>query len=68
MQEFEAEREASYACGGKTSSLMNSPASYDKVAWYGNETPQSTYSDLYRNHLNVSKDVTNRWTQSVRRG
>ena len=54
---------ASYACGGKTSSLMNSPASYDKVAWYGNETPQSTYSDLYRNHLNVSKDVTNRWTQ-----
>ncbi|MFR7877761.1 MAG: hypothetical protein ACLU4J_15940 [Butyricimonas paravirosa] len=48
--------------------MMNSPASYDKVAWYGNETPQSTYSDLYRNHLNVSKDVTNRWTQSVRDG
>ena len=54
---------ASYACGGKTSSLMDSPASYDKVAWYGNETPQSAYSDLYRNHLNVNKNVTNRWTQ-----
>ena len=54
---------ASYACGGKTKSLMDSPANCDKVAWYGNETPQSPYSDLYRNHLNVTKDMTDRWTE-----
>ena len=28
------------------------------------EKPQTAYSDLYRNHLNVRKEMTDRWTKN----
>ena len=44
--------------------MVNSPASYEIITSNRTgETPQTVYSDLYRNHLNVSKDMVNRWTE-----
>ncbi len=44
--------------------MVKSPASYSVVTSLSTgEKPQTVYSDLYRNHLNVTKDVTNRWTK-----
>lgn len=51
-----------FSLGAKISNMINSPVGYDKVYWWGPETPQTAYSDLYRNHLNVTSDMTNRWT------
>lgn len=49
--------------GAKIIDKINSPASYSKVTSYvTGEKPQTAYSDLYRNHLNVRKDMVNRWT------
>ena len=52
--------------GAKILNNLSSPARYGSIGFGGGsstrETPQSTYSDLYRNHLNVTRDVTNRWT------
>ena len=49
--------------GAKIIDKINSPASYSKVTSYvTGEKPQTAYSDLYRNHLNVRKDMVDRWT------
>lgn len=44
---------------------ITSPASYESVSssYDAEEKPQTDYSDLYRNHLNVKKEMTNRWTK-----
>ena len=48
--------------GAKIINKINSPASYSVVTSYiTGEKPQTAYSDLYRNHLNVRKDMVNRW-------
>jgi TonB-linked SusC/RagA family outer membrane protein len=42
-----------------------SPAGYNGLGFGSasiREKPQSAYSDLYRNHLNTTRDVINRWT------
>ncbi|MFR7809457.1 MAG: hypothetical protein ACLU4N_09335 [Butyricimonas faecihominis] len=50
--------------GAKLLNMVNSPASYEIITSNRTgETPQTVYSDLYRNHLNVSKDMVNRWTE-----
>lgn len=42
---------------------MKSPATAESARQgSGNNSYQTYYSDLYRNHLNVEKDITNRWT------
>ena len=49
--------------GAKLLNMVTSPASYEIITSNRTgETPQTVYSDLYRNHLNVSKDMVNRWT------
>ena len=55
--------------GAKILNLVHSPASYTTVTSLGTgEKPQTVYSDLYRNHLNVARDVTNRWTKERNTG
>ena len=50
--------------GAKLLNMVNSPANYEIITSNRTgETPQTVYSDLYRNHLNVSKDMVNRWTE-----
>ena len=46
---------------------LKSPASYQALTGSG-ESQQTYYNDLYRNHLNVKKDATNRWTKTNRTG
>ena len=54
-----------YSIGNKINSKISSPASYSQInATSGQNAPQTSRSDLYINHLNVSKDVVNRWTES----
>lgn len=52
----------SYSLGAKIDNRIDSPVSYENVSYWGEETPQTEYSDLYRNHLNVRKDAVDRWT------
>ncbi len=55
-----------YSFGGKIDNRVTDyPASYDDIAYSSavKETPQTGYSDLYTNHLNVRRDRTNRWTE-----
>lgn len=55
--------------GAKILNTVTSPAGYRSVTSLATgEKPQTTYSDLYRNHLNVEKSVTNRWTEERRTG
>jgi len=53
-----------YSFGNKVYDKIESPASYynTRHSGYSTETVQSQYSDLYSNHLNVTKDRTDRWT------
>lgn len=53
-----------YSFGNKVREKIESPASYYGSRHEGvpTETVQSQYSDLYSNHLNVTKDRTDRWT------
>lgn len=53
----------SYSFGAKIDNRVSSPAKYDVVSYSyaANEIPQTEYSDLYRNHLNVRREMTNRW-------
>ena len=53
-----------YSIGNKINSEISSPAYYSVVAGSVQNNPQTSRSDLYVNHLNVSKDVVNRWTES----
>ncbi|KXB36146.1 TonB-dependent receptor plug domain protein [Bacteroidales bacterium KA00344] len=48
--------------GGLITNLIKSPAVYSSVTYKCNEYPQTQYSDLYSNHLNVRRDMTDRWT------
>lgn len=55
-----------YSLGNKVYDKIESPASYynTRHTGYRTETVQSQFSDLYSNHLNVSKDRTDRWTEA----
>lgn len=55
---------AYFSSGAKIKDKINSPASYEVVTSLATgEKPQTAYSDLYRNHLNMRKDMVNRWTK-----
>lgn len=55
-----------YSFGNKVYEKIKSPASYLNAYHSGVsvEEIQSEHSDLYSNHLNVTKDRTNRWTEN----
>lgn len=54
----------SYSLDAKIYNNMKSPATAESARQgSGNNSYQTYYSDLYRNHLNVEKDITNRWTE-----
>ena len=58
-----------FSSGAKILNKIDSPASYSMVTSYmTGEKPQTSYSDLYRNHLNVTRDMTDRWTPECTRG
>ena len=57
-----------YSFGAKVDNRITPAASYEDIDYYGNETPQTSYSDLYTNHLNVRRDRTDRWTPSRTEG
>lgn len=52
----------SYSIGGRILNNINTPVGYTSFNRSVIETPPSSENDLYSNHLNVSKDATNRWT------
>ncbi|WP_065219950.1 MULTISPECIES: SusC/RagA family TonB-linked outer membrane protein [Butyricimonas] len=55
---------AYFSSGAKIVDKINSPVSYSAAtSLITGEKPQTAYSDLYRNHLNVRKDMVNRWTK-----
>ena len=56
----------SYSIGAKRYDKISSPASYYGPRRDGatTETMQSQYSDIYASHLNVNKDLVNRWTET----
>lgn len=53
-----------YSLGGKVVNEITSPVSYNTLGGRGNsgEKIPTSENDLYVNHLNVRKDVINRWT------
>lgn len=57
-----------YSCNGKIKNTIISPASYNTLGGSPNEYVPTQENDLYRNHLNVRKDVVNRWTPEHRTG
>ena len=59
-----------YSFGNKVYDKIVSPTSYTNALHNGvsTEEVQSQYSDLYSNHLNVTKDRTDRWTEGNRNG
>ncbi len=62
-KDFSLNMGGAFSLNARISNLIESPASYNNISsWMGNEIPQTAYSDLYRNHLNVTSDVTNCWT------
>ncbi|WEK34613.1 MAG: SusC/RagA family TonB-linked outer membrane protein [Candidatus Pseudobacter hemicellulosilyticus] len=51
--------------GANILNQVSSPAGYAGLGFRSGtnrEKPQTPYSDLYRNHLNASRDATDRWT------
>ena len=56
--------------GGKAYDKIVSPASYLNARHEGmpTEEVQSQYSDLYANHLNVTRERTSRWTEATPAG
>lgn len=58
-----------YSLGGKVVNEITSPVSYVTLGGGGSgEAIPTSENDLYVNHLNVRKDVTNRWTEDRRTG
>ena len=60
-----------YSLGGKVVDEITSPVSYNTISVTGmssGEKIPTSENDLYVNHLNVRKDVTNRWTENNRTG
>ena len=60
-----------YSLGGKVVDEITSPVSYNTISVTGmssGERIPTSENDLYVNHLNVRKDVTNRWTEDNRTG
>ncbi len=49
--------------GGKIVNNITSPASYTGAGDGATESIPTTLNDLYRNHLNVTRGVTHRWTK-----
>lgn len=52
----------SYSIGGKVINNINSPVGYTNLNQSAVEPIPSQINDLYVNHLNVTRDVVNRWT------
>lgn len=60
-----------YSLGGKVVDEITSPVSYNTISVTGmssGERIPTSENDLYVNHLNVKKGVTNRWTEDNRTG
>ena len=59
-----------YSIGAKAYDNITSPASYLNARREGSATEevQSQYSDLYSNHLNVTRDRVSRWTETNTKG
>ena len=60
-----------YSLGGKVVDEITSPVSYNTISVTGmssGERIPTSENDLYVSHLNVRKDVTNRWTEDNRTG
>ena len=60
-----------YSLGGKVVDEITSPVSYNTISVTGmssGEKIPTSENDLYVNHLNVRKDVTNRSTENNRTG
>ena len=53
-----------FSLGGKVLNNIVSPVDYGDGGESTIEPVQSSRSDLYVNHLNVVRDVTNRWTEA----
>lgn len=51
-----------YSLGGKILNQINSPVGYGSLSGTPVEKGLSQMNDLYVNHLNVTRDVVNRWT------
>ena len=51
-----------YSLGGKILNQINSPVGYGSLSGTTVEKIPSQMNDLYVNHLNVTRDVVNRWT------
>lgn len=51
-----------FSLGGKIVNDITSPISYSSLDKNTNEPIMSSRNDLYVNHLNVTRDVTHRWT------
>lgn len=50
--------------GGKIINNISCPVSWQDVSSATTESLPSVLNDLYANHLNVTKDVTHRWTET----
>lgn len=59
---------ASYSIGAKVMDDIPSPVNYYKIGYSRNNEPQTDFSDLYTNHLNVTRDRINRWTEQNHEG
>jgi len=55
-----------YSWGSKTYEQPSVPGSWSSINRQGvqRESPQTSYSDLYTNHFNVTRDRTDRWTET----
>lgn len=65
---FTFSAQAAYSIGGKVLNEINSPVNYSMVGYSRNNTPQTSFSDIYTNHLNVARDRMDRWTTENREG
>ena len=52
----------SYSIGGKILNNITCPVSYNTIEGEQTEQIPTQQNDLYVNHLNVNRDVVNRWT------
>lgn len=69
-KQFHLSMNGVFFAGGKVWDKIVSPASYLNARHEGvpTEEVQSQFSDLYANHLNVTRDRTSRWTEATPAG
>lgn len=58
----------SYSVKAKMVDNIESPAGYELLSGSKLESIPTPHNDLYRNHLNVKREVRNRWTPENRTG